>query len=331
LGVQHQLARQTVLSMSYVGNQNRHLSDAQELNLPSASLIPTFLPKSDNANNYNTFLPFLGYKSIKVDRNEANSIYNSLQTELRAKISSLSLQAAYTYSRAEDPTTGTGGDGFDLNTVSNPYVGWKYDWGPSVFDRTHVAFFNYIYDLPFFRTSSNAFLKNGIGGWQLSGIVTMESGAPINLGVSGNNICQTVQNCSVRPDQIGAISYPKTRTTFANGSVGNNTIQWFDPSAFARNFIPGSTTAIFGNVRKNALRGPGRDNWNMALFKQIAFTERLRSEFRVEAYNVWNHTQFKGDVNNGGINTGIGGGADTGKITSAYDPRTLQLGVKLIF
>jgi carboxypeptidase family protein len=328
LGVQQQLARQTVLSVSYVGNQNRHLSDAQEFNLPAISLLPTFIANSTAAAQYNKDLPFLGYKSIKVDRNEANSIYHSLQTELRAKISGLSLQAAYTYSRAEDPTTGTGGDGFDLNTVSNPYLGWKNDWGPSVFDRTHVAFFNYIYDLPFFRTSSNAFLKNGIGGWQLSGVVTMESGAPINLGVSGNNICGTLQNCSVRPNQIGAISYPKTATTFSNG---NNTIQWFDPSAFAINLIPGSTTAIFGNLRKNALRGPGRDNWNMALFKQIAFTERLRSEFRVEAYNVWNHTQFRGDVNSGGINTAIGGGADTGKITSAYDPRTLQLGVKVIF
>ena len=155
----------------------------------------------------------------------------------------------------------------------------------------------------------------------------MESGAPINLGVSGTNICGTVQNCAVRPNQIGGISYPHTATTLTSG---NNTIQWFDPSAFAINFIPGSTTAIFGNVRKNSLRGPGRDNWNMALFKQIAFTERLRSELRLEAYNVFNHTQFRGDVNAGGINTGIGG-TDVGKITSAYDARTLQLGVKLIF
>jgi hypothetical protein len=329
LGVQHQLAKQTVLSLAYVGNQNRHLSDAQEFNLPPINLVPTFVTNSTNALQYNRLVPFRGYKSIKVDRNEANSIYNSLQTELRGKIRDLSLQAAYTYSRAEDPTTGTGGDGFDLNSVTNPYLGWKYDWGPSIFDRTHVAFANFIYDVPLFRTSSNGFLKNAVGGWQLSGIVTMESGAPINLGVSGNNVCGTIQNCAVRPNQIGAISYPKAATQFVNG---NNTVQWFDPSAFAINVISGSnpSTATFGNVRKNALRGPGRDNWNMALFKQIAFTERLRSELRLEAYNVFNHTQFKGDVNNGGINTAIGGG-DVGKITSAYDARTLQLGVKVIF
>ncbi len=327
LGIQRQLAKQTVLSVAYVGNQNRHLSDAQEINLPNIALLPTFVANSTAAAQYNRDLPFLGYHSIKVDRNEANSIYNSLQTELRAKLGGVNIQAAYTYSRAEDPTTGTGGDGFDLNTVTNPYLGWKNDWGPSIFDRTHVAFVNFIYDVPFFRTSSNGFLKNAIGGWQLSGIVTMESGAPINLGVSGNNVCGTVANCAVRPNQIGAISYPHTATT---SSSGNNTIQWFDPSAFAINFIPTTTTATFGNVAKNSLRGPGRDNWNMALFKNIAFTERLHSEFRFEAYNVWNHTQFRGDVNGGGINTAIGG-TDVGKITSAYDARTMQLGVKLMF
>jgi hypothetical protein len=158
----------------------------------------------------------------------------------------------------------------------------------------------------------------------------MESGAPINLGVSSSNICNnsTLKNCAVRPNQVGAISYPHTATTFSGS--GNNTIQWFDPSAFAPNLLPGTNVATFGNVTKDALRGPGRDNWNMALFKNIAFTERLHSEFRLEAYNVWNHTQFKGDVNNGGVNTGING-TDVGKITSAYDARTLQLGLKLIF
>ena len=83
-------------------------------------------------------------------------------------------------------------------------------------------------------------------------------------------------------------------------------------------------------MRKNALRGPGRDNWNMALFKNIAFTERLHTELRFEAYNIWNHTQFRGDVNGGGVNSAIGG-TDVGKITSAYDARTLQLGAKVIF
>ena len=334
LGIQHQLARQTVLSASYVGNQNRFLSYRQEINLPNPSLLPTFIANSTAAAQYNRVVPFLGYRSINVAQNGADSIYNSLQTELRSKFRDLTLQAAYTWSRALDPTTGTGGDDFDLNNTTNPYLGWKNDWGPSIFDRTHVAFVNFIYDVPFFRSSSNALLKNTIGGWELSGVVTIESGAPINLGVSGANICQTLQNCAVRPNQVGAIRYPHSKTTLAQTSK-NPSVQWFDPSAFAIAYLSGAAgtsnaTATFGNLSKNALRGPGRDNWNMALFKKIAFTERLQCELRLEAYNIWNHTQFKADVQNGGIGTTVGGN-NFGKITSAYDARTLQLGAKLSF
>jgi hypothetical protein len=323
-GVQQAFGAGSVLSVAYVGNQNRFQSFAQELNLPAAGLLSTI-----TGANYNLNLPFLGYHSIKVDQNGGNGHYNSLQVELRANLrKTLQLQAAYTLARGIDPSTGTGGDGFDLDTVSNPYAGWKYDVGPSVFDRTQVAFVNFVYDLPIFRNSSRRFVKSVLGGWQLSGIVTMESGLPINLGVSGSNICQTVANCAVRPDRVGSIRYVKSASTL---SSGNNTMQWFDPTAFAKELLPGSTTvATFGNLGHNALRGPGRDNWNMAMFKSFAFTERAHLELRAESYNTWNHTQFKGDVNGGGINNNVGG-TDFGKFTQAYDPRVFQLGAKMIF
>jgi len=331
LGVQRQLAKETVLSTSYVGNMNRHQSDIQEYNLPPESMLSSFIAGSTAAAQYNTFVPYLGYRAISMEQNEANGMYNSLQVDLRSKVKQVTLQFGYTYSKAKDPTTNNGGDGFDLDRVSNSYVGWKYDMGPSIFDRTHVAFVDFIYDIPFFRASSNKFLKNAIGGWQISGVGTMQTGAPINIGVAGNNICGTIPNCSVRPDLVGAISYPRSATTL---SSGNNTIQWFDPAAFARNCINPSAgtscTATFGDLGKNALRGPGRDNWNLALFKNIYFTERLHFEFRAESYNVFNHTQFKADVVGGGINASVNG-TDFGKITSAYDARTFQLGAKMIF
>ena len=326
IGVQRSLAANTVLSVAYVGNQNRNQSEATEINLPAFASLSTI-----TGTNYNASLPYVGYHSIKVDQNDGSGHYNSMQIELHSNLrQGLQLQAAYTLARAIDPTTGTGGDGFDLDTVSNPYQGWKYDLGPSAFDRTHVAFVNFIYDLPVFRNSSNRLLKSTLGGWQVSGIVTMESGAPLNIGVSGSNICQTVANCSVRADLIGPIRYPHSATTL---SSGNKTIQWFDPSAFAKELLTlpsGSTTATFGNLGHNALRGPGRDNWNMALFKTFAFTERLHAELRLESYNTWNHTQYKGDTIVGGINSTVSG-TDFGKITAAYDPRTLQLGGKIIF
>jgi hypothetical protein len=338
IGVQQQLSRQTVLSTSYVGNFSRHLSDIQEYDLPDASLLNTWVSGSTASQQYNTFLPYKGYHAISVEQNEANSIYNSLQVDLRSKFRDLNLQVGYTLSKAEDPTTGNGGDGFDLNRVTNSYCGWKCDWGPSIFDRRHVTFVNFIYDVPLFRNSSSKLLKNTIGGWQLSGVVTAQTGVPIDLGVAGNSICGTIVNCRVRPNAVGSISYPKTATTLASGQ---NTVLWFDPAAFTGNYIAGTAgnpnqTATFGTLAKNALRGPGRQNWNLALFKQVSITERLRFEFRTEAYNVWNHTQFRGDVVGGttagvNANVGIGAGPDVGKFTSAFDPRTLQFGAKLIF
>jgi hypothetical protein len=328
LGIQQQLSPQTVVSATYVGNQNRHLSYRTEINLPAYSSLATL-----TSGNYRASLPYQGYRSINMAQNEANSIYNSLQIEVRSKLRNLQLQAGYTLSKAKDPTTGTGGDDFDLNQTSNPYLGWKYDWGTSIFDRTHVAFINYIYDMPFFRNSSNRLLKHTLGGWQMSGIVTMQSGPPINLTINGNNVCSnsTLPNCAVRPNLTGKISYPNTRVLNPNNN--QYAVQWFDTSAFAANML-NSELATWGNLEKNALRGPGRHNWNVTMSKTMSFSERLKFQFRGECYNLWNHTQFNANVASGGTGTGIGASLGTstfGMLNSAFDPRSFQLGAKLIF
>ena len=136
-GVQRSLVANSVLSVAYVGNLERNQSDAVNTNLPPFAALPSL---AVNSGSYNTLLPYQGYHAILTDQDEANSSYNSLQAELHSTLrSGLHLQAAYTFSRAIDPTTGSGGDSFDLDTVSNPYVGWTYDNGPSIFDRTHQA------------------------------------------------------------------------------------------------------------------------------------------------------------------------------------------------
>lgn len=324
-GVQQQFGNRTVLSVAYVGNQGRYESYAQEINMPALSALPSLFNQTNGKylGTANLFRPYLGYSSIKVDQNGQNSHYNSLQVSLNSHANrDLQFQFGYTLSRSVDPTTGTGGDGFDLDTVSNPYAGWQFDVGPSALDRTNVAFINFIYDVPVFRNSSNRFAKDVLGGWQLSGIVNMMSGLPLNLGISASNsVCQAVPNCTLRPDRTGALTYPKKA---ANLSSGNGTMQWFDPSAFAIATLPGLSTATWGNAGFDSVRGPGRDNWNLAMFKTFAAGERLHFELRAESYNTWNHTQFRG------INTTIGN-TDAGKATSAFDPRVFQLGIKAIF
>ena len=338
LGVQQSLGANAVFSVSYVGNQNRWQSYSQEVALPPQSALPGLACLNSKspacASNlvtpvttpFNGLVNYLGFNSILLNTTGANSNYNGLQAEVHGRVThDLQLQAAYTYSRAFDPTTGNfaGGDSFDLDHVSNPYVGWRYDRGPSPFDRPQIAFVNFVYDVPLLKNSPNHLLKATVGGWQLSGIVTAMSGTPLNVGCT--SLCgagyQSVSNffpggdLLSRPDLVGSISYPKTVNS------------WFNTSAFAAP-PPGT----WGTLGYNSLRGPGRNNWNLSLFKQFVINEDRgsRIEFRADSFNTFNHTQFGGPGQNGGISTNLGAG-NFGAVTGAWDPRVFQLGLKVVY
>lgn len=306
IGVQRQLSAKSVLSVSYVGNQNRYQNDYRETNLPSESYLPSLVL----GQQYNTApgLPYPGFHSIDLSTNEANSHYNALQVDLTTHVHDLSLRAYYTLSRTIDPTTAGGGGG-DLGNVSNPYLGWRYDEGPSGYDRTHNAAANFIYDIPFLRGSSNHLLKSTLGGWQLSGIITITSGVPINPQLTGGESSNGLPNATNRPNLVGPIRYL------------NKPGEWFDISAFAD-----PTPGTWGDAGRNSLRGPARQNWNLSLFKSFVINESrgTRFEFRAESFNTWNHTEFN-QVSN------ALGSTNFGQVTSAFDPRVFQLGAKLYF
>jgi hypothetical protein len=313
-GVQQSVGTHAVLSVSYVGSQGRHENYYQAINLPPENLLPGMVAAHALDN---TKVTYLGFGGIRLGYNGGNAKYNSLQTSLTGTVHrDLHLQVAYTLSKAEDSTTSNGSGG-DLQNVTNPYVGWKYDFGPSQFDRRNIFFTNFVYDIPLFRNNPSRLVKGGLGGWQLSAIITEESGAPINLGVNGTTAASIIGNTSTRPNVNGSISYPKT------------VAQWFNPSVFS---APVCATGpdCYGNLGFDAIRGPGRNNFDLSLKKNFTFTERFKMEFRVDAFNAWNHTQFKGDKNNGGISTNVGAG-DFGQVTGAFDGRQLQLGLKLMY
>jgi hypothetical protein len=332
LGVQQAIGAGSVLSVSYVGSQDRHQNDYRLINLPPIQLLPSLL--ASNGAGINQTMPYLGFGDIRLAENEANAHYNSLQLDLRGTAwKNLQYQFGYTYSKAIDAATSNGSGG-DLNNVSNPYVGWQYDVGPSPFDRTHVAFANFVYSIPLFNNSDSHAVRTMLGGWQLSGIVTMESGAPLAIGLSGSYVLPNgtkvsnvtnlfnggfVTNSGNRPNISGSVGYPQ--------SVN----QWFDTSVFQG---PPCQTGpdCWGNLGHDAIRGPGRDDWNLSLFKNFVLSAERGSsiEFRAESFNSWNHTQFKGDYNNGGISTNFGA-SNFGAVTAAFDPREVQLGLKVVF
>lgn len=318
LGVQQSLGT-SVLSVAYVGTQNRHQSFYQQLNFPDEGLLPGYVNNTAPA-PYNTVVPFLGYHTVRMARNEANGDYNGLQTSLRGQIAhnDLSYQLSYTYSHSNDSSS-NGSSGGDLGDISNSYAGWKYDFGPSFYDHRQIFSANFVYQLPLFKHTDNKFMKTALGGWEISGIVSATSGAPLNIGLNGNNACSILPNCTNRPDQTGTPHDPHTVS------------EWFDTSVYTN---PTCVTGpdCFGNAPRNSVRGPGRDNWNLSLFKNFILNESRGSslQFRGEFFNVWNHTQFIGDSINGGISTNFNSG-NFGQVTSANDPRTIQLALKLYF
>ncbi len=311
LGVQRQLGTDSVLSVTYVGNQSRHQNDYREINLPALSDLPGLI---NGTIVYNTVVPYLGYHSIRQSEDGNNAHYNGLQIELKSRIKrDLTLNAAYTWSRSMDPSTTFGGD---MANVFNPYDR-GYDYGPSMADRTHIGIISFVYDIPAFRNATNRAVRIGMGGWQISGIGMMQTGLPLNITLNGPQGGNGIPNSSNRPDSSGTINYTK------------NVNHWFAPTGFS---LP--TLGEWGTLERGVIRGPGRHNWNLSVFKNFTISETRGSgiELRIESFNTFNHTQPHG------ISTGASFASDGttisndfGRVNSFWDPRVLQVAVKVKF
>jgi hypothetical protein len=307
MGVQHEFWHGAVGQVSYVGNVGTHQSDAIDMNAPLYvdATLPLRLQVIGGTLPVDAIRPYQGYGAILMYEDAGRSKYNALQAEFRAQAAkNLTVQFAYTYSKNYDDSTGVAvnGNSGDLATISNPY-NRNYDWGLSTYDRPNVFIADYVWDIPLFNHSTGA-MKTILGGWKLSGIITAESGVAYTESLGGNTLGMG-GNVSNRPNVAGAVSYPHTIT------------EWYAPTAFSA-----PTLGSFGNEGKGVIRGPGRDNWDTSLFKDFS-SEHATLELRFESFNTFNHTQWSG------LNTSYGSGA--GAITSAFDPRVFQLGVKLLF
>src|SRR5450755_991692 len=303
-GVQHELIRGAVLSVQYVGNADYHQRDEREINAVGLS-DPNRPAIAGLAGHYNANLDrtYVGYSNIVLGENAGNTHYESLQVNFRAENQhGLTFQAAYTWSHSLGIAPGGGGD---FNTVSNPFNRY-YDYGPTSLDRRQTLVLNYIYELPIFK-STKGVRGSLLGGWEFSGITLIESGLPLNPTLSYDNL-GLGGNTTDRPNAAGAISYPQNRA------------EWFNPAAFSA-----PAPLAFGNAQEGAIRGPGRINFNLSMFKIFRlWNESSNLRFGAEFYNALNHTQFHD------VNTSFGNSA-FGQVVDTYDPRTIELSLKLRF
>ena len=318
LGIQRQPAPSVVGVFQYVGSSGFDQNDDRAINtLPLIDTDSTATSPFDKRQlvatgqaNANLYRIFPGFAGITQEENQTNFNYNSLQVGVRIENKwGLTTQVAYTWAHLMSIVSN------DLNNLSNPFNA-RYDWGSDTgFDRRQILNLSYVYALPWYRKSSNAFARLVLGGWTVSGITFFEAGVPTSIGYSGSDVLGLGGGTSNRPDLVSKVSYPKKFS------------QWFSTSSFADPVAPwnGGPNQGFGSAPKDAVVGPGIQNWNMSVFKSIPITgEGTRIDLRFESFNTFNHTNPQGiDTNNHDSNFGT--------ITSDYGPRTLQLGGKFIF
>jgi len=309
LGVQRQVTNDLMVNVAYVGSSGDHLDYDRNINQVPAALGYDFDPRiacttttpypCTSRISGASISPYLGWAGITDTVPVGYSIYHSLQVTVEKRVShGLSFGAAYTWSKA---IALSGGGGL----YSQPQNAYDIaaDRGLASFDRPQVLVFNYIYEIPAFR-NSRGFTRALLGGWQTSGVVTFQSGFALSSGYTS-----ATQGLASRPDAVAGTSTKGPKTLD----------EWFNTSAFAA-----PPFGYFGNAGIGTIRGPGMNNWDMSGFKTFRFTENLKLAFRADFFNAWNHTNFTS------VNTTYGSGA-FGQVTNDYQPRVVQLSLKLEF
>jgi hypothetical protein len=323
-GIQQNLGKGFLLDVAYNGNGQRHLLDSRDLN--ATNYGANFLPSSrdattGNALNSNFLRPYLGYQSINYLEFAGSGNYHALQTQLTKRFSnSFTMHFSYAWSKALDVVDTAGG-------VVNPVLDYRSrSYGPAGFDRKHVMTVAYSYNLPAFsKYWDNKATRIGLDGWELSGVTTMQTGAPTSVTYSLN----------YSTDLTGATGNGIDSRVVVTGDVtakGPNG-QFFNTDAIKAP-LPGYSVDGIGNAAKYLFYGPGLNNWDISLFKnfQLGSNEARRLQFRLETYNTFNHTQFTGvdtgaqfNKSNQQLNSNFG------YYTTAALARRVVLALKLYF
>ena len=325
-GVQQNLGFGTVLEVAYVGSVGRHLLQRRSLNalnygtrFLSSSIDPTTgtTPLPDN------FLrPNAGYADIQYIEMASTSNYHSMQTQVNKRFSKgFQFGASWTWSKALTLVNGN-------NDAVNPFLDYRSrNYGKASFDRLHNFVLNYIYSFPkLSKVWNNGFSKWVFDNWDIAGVTTFTSGAPIGLGYSLVSAADIIggggAGVDSRVNLTGNPTLPKGERTVS---------RHFDTSV-----VRAPTKAEFGigTAPKDPLRGPGINVFDVSLYKNIPFTasEKTRLQLRFEFYNFFNHTSFQGVDTSGRFdNAGNQVSGTFGSYTSTLDARRIVLGAKFYF
>ena len=300
--LEHQFAANLVARASYIGTQGRDLGSFNEMN-------PAVYGPGATAANTNQRRPlYPNYASMIEMLNGGYSNYNALQVTVQRRFSNgLSFVANYTFSKGLD------NESADVQlTVTNPDpFAPRFNYGLSDLNVTHNFSLFTVYNLPAFARAPR-FVRAAAGGWQTSGILNWRAGFPINI-VSGQDRSLSGINQD-RADLVGDPYLSEGR------SEGEKLAQWFNPTAFAL-----AATGTFGTSPRNFLNAPGVFNMDWSFAKSFRVTERISTQLRGDFFDLLNHPHF----NAPGVS--VASTSTFGKITSAGDPRIVQLSLRVRF
>jgi hypothetical protein len=294
--IQESVWRDLLVELAYTGSVSHHLTKRWNQNQANFGTTPI-----------NQRLPFPQFDpGILISTNDANSSFNALSIRVEKRYSNgLYVLGNYQFSKNLDNNSGEV-EANDTSFRTNK----KLDRGASRYDQRHRAVIDYGYELPL--GAGKKWLAHGgpaayiLGNWQVQGILTLLSGFPFTP--TGPPVC----SCgSYVPQRVIAV-----KPGF--GAISNPAVNhWFDVSAFA---LP--PNGFQGNAGRNVIRGPGLRVFDFSLLKNFRLGEQAKIQFRGEFFNLTNHPNFGFPDNNiANVTAGV--------ISSAYDGRSIQLGLRL--
>lgn len=354
LDLQHQFGKKTVVTVGYYGSKGTHLIGVVELNelppgralnslcapgnntyqTPGVTLVKcqpagyAFRNSSSNQLTLNPqpgfvddrildqIRPYKGYRSITMLEPRFNSNYHGLQVYSQRRFSESSqVSLAYTWSKnltdAQNDRSNAPQNSYDIPS----------EYSRATLDRRHVLTLNYVYELPFFRGQDDLAEKL-LGGWQASGIVTFQTGLPFTATTTsfdaaglGNNPALIAGN---RPNLL----------CDPNANAPQTLQQFFNTACFQLNPALNANVGLSntpGNAQRGIINGPATKRFDFTMTKNVRLGETTRLQLRGEAFNVFNHTNFRSFVSTNVTS------ASFGIIGAVRDPRTIQLGLKFIF
>lgn len=320
--VQHEIMPNTVAEVAYVGTKGTHLLGDIDYNQPTVAARVANPGVGENA-----IAPFLGYGAITARDTVFTSNYNSLQATLNRRLSrGLQVGVAYTWSKllTTNPV--------DRALATYDTYDLKESYGLSTTNTPQMLSINYVYQDPFFKEQHG--LGWVLGGWELSGIITIQSGQSLTITqandpwalVTTTNSTQactiggTTTTCPLYPGGLGigpSTIFP--RANQSGSSSGPKTVnEYFNTAAFS------DAVGQFGTAAPGSVLGPGYQRWDTSLFKNLRFGERANVQLRLETFNTFNH----GSPNS--VDTGVDDGS-FGQVNGYHIPRNVQLGMKINF